>query len=327
MYSLILSFPSQLEKALGIASKHIFSSRIKKIENVTIFGMGGSGIGGTIVSDIIKQEATVPIAVCKGYECPGYIGKNALVIASSYSGNTEETLTAVKEARKNGVVIVSITSGGELETLSKKWGSDHVKVPAGYPPRAALGYSIVMLFRIFSHYKIISPIYLQQIRLSIVLLRKEQNGIMKLAEETAKKLLHKIPVIYSENNNEGVAVRFRQQLAENSKILAWHNVFPEMNHNELVGWTQPDENLAIILFRNEGENPRNAQRFAICREIFSRYTSKIIDLTAKGKNPVERTFYLIHLCDWVSYYLASLRGVDPVEVRIIDHLKKSLASK
>jgi glucose/mannose-6-phosphate isomerase len=160
---------------------------------------------------------------------------------------------------------------------------------------------------------------------SIELLNKDQDAIQIEAKLIAAKLIDKIPVIYSLGNNEGVAVRFRQQINENSKMLAWHHVIPEMNHNELVGWTSKNENIAVVVLRSAYDFARNVKRLQVCKEVFQKYTSTIIEINGKGKSKLEQAIYLIHLTDWVSCFIADLRQVDPVEVKVIDHLKNELA--
>ena len=136
---------------------------------------------------------------------------------------------------------------------------------------------------------------------------------------------NKIPVIYTTTYKEGIAIRFRQQINENSKMLCWHHVFPEMNHNELVGWTEKNENLAIVIFRDKEDYSRNQTRIEISKKIIAKYTPNSIEIYAKGKSETEKAIYLIHLGDWVSFFLAELKGVDSVEVSVINHLKAQLA--
>ena len=138
-----------------------------------------------------------------------------------------------------------------------------------------------------------------------------------------KKLNKKFPIIYACSGFEGVAIRFRQQLNENAKVLVSHNVIPEMNHNELVGWTEKGK-YAVVIIRNEVDYERNQMRIAINKEIITKYAKTIIEIKSKGESLIENTLYLIHLTDWVSFYLAEIRSVDAVEVKVIDFLKGEL---
>ena len=141
----------------------------------------------------------------------------------------------------------------------------------------------------------------------------------------AKKMQGKLPVLYALGSSEGVIVRFRQQINENSKMLCWHHTFPEMNHNELVGWTEKNENLAVVTFHTSFDHSRTVKRYEICKPLFERYAGVVIDIHAKGQRKLEQFLYLIHLGDWISCYLADLKGVDPVEVNVITNLKNALS--
>jgi len=160
---------------------------------------------------------------------------------------------------------------------------------------------------------------------SIALLEKESGNIQNTAKEIARKLHKKIPVIYSLGSCEGVAVRFRQQINENSKMLCWHHTFPEMNHNELVGWTTRNEDLAVVSLQTDFDYERTRKRYEICKPLFEKYSSGVVDIKGKGSSKLEQFMYLVHLTDWISCVLADLKGIDADEVKVIDHLKAELA--
>lgn len=325
MKDLIAKFPEQLEAALKIGSNAKLSLAGKPISNVLISGLGGSGIGGSIASELIASETIIPINVCKTYFIPNYVNENTLVIISSYSGNTEETINALELAIEKKAKIVCVTSGGKIEEIAKTKQLDLILIPSGMPPRACLGYSLTQLFFILKHFGIIKSDFETALKISIELLKQEEKDILKQAKEVAKKLMNKIPVIYTTTYNEGIAIRLRQQINENSKMLCWHHVFPEMNHNELVGWTEKNEQLAVVLLRDHDDYSRNKSRIEISKSIFNKYTSTIIELYSKGNTSIEKAIYLIHLGDWISLFLAELKGIDPVEVSIINHLKSELS--
>ena len=326
MKDLIRRFPAQLKEAVEIASKAKLSALKTPINKVVICGLGGSGIGGTIAKEILFDEATVPIEVLKSYSLPSYIDEHTLVICSSYSGNTEETLECYSLAQKQKAKIVCITSGGQILESAKKDGNDYILVPGGSPPRSCLGYSLTQVLHILSHYKI-APQKLVQIAAATEILEKTQEAIMHEAHQIVKKLHEKFPVIYSTALHEGIAIRLRQQLNENAKILCWHHVVPEMNHNELVGWSHPYAEMAVIVFIDKDENPRNKLRMDFCRKVFEKYAAEIIEIHSKGENTVEKKLYWIHLGDWVSMFLAEKRNVDAMDIKVIDNLKSELASK
>jgi glucose/mannose-6-phosphate isomerase len=325
MRALIKAFPQHLQEAIEIGEKINIAAPASPIQHVIITGLGGSGIGGTIVSQLTATEAKVPISVNKDYFLPAHVGKNTLVIISSYSGNTEETLSAMEDACKKGAQICCITTGGEVLKTARENNLNHIVIPAGMPPRAAFAYSFTQLFYVLHQFGIIGNGFKAALINAQALLGSKQAEIMELANATASKLQGKIPIIYSDASFEGVCVRFRQQLNENSKMLAWHHVFPELNHNELVGWRTKNNSLAVVIFRNDDDYARTQKRMEISKEVIQKYTNTVIEIEAKGSTQIEKAFYLIHLGDWVSLYLAELNGTDPIEIEVINYLKSELS--
>jgi len=325
MKTLISNFTRHLAEALEIGKGAELQPKSMQINNILISGLGGSGIGGTIVSQLTQQEATVPINVNKDYFIPAYVNENSLVIISSYSGNTEETLSAMKQACDQNAEVVCITSGGAI--LEKAVGNslNHIVIPGGMPPRACLGYSLTQLFFVLSHYGIIGNAFTDQIAKAITLLDTEEATIQRSSQELAKTIHNTTPIIYTAGNFEGVGIRLRQQLNENSKQLCWHHVFPEMNHNELVGWKSGSEELSVVVLRNSSDYERTQTRFDTCKEIFSKYTSNITEVYSKGDTEIEKALYLIHYGDWLSWYLSELNQADSMEVNVIDYLKSALS--
>ena len=325
MDQLISRFMDQLEEAVEIGRKATIQPVSKDITHVYVAGLGGSGIGADFVNAFIGDECRIPFIVKKGYHVPAFVGKNTLAIASSYSGNTEETLISYDQLKASGARIISVASGGKLIDKTKADGFEYVKVPSDWPsPRACLGYSLTVQLWVLQKAGLISDRCIIEIQSSVQLLRKEEADIKSIAEKTAKELHHHLPIIYAEDRMEPVAVRFRQQINENSKALCWHHVIPEMNHNELVGWREKNPNLAVVYFRNEDDYSRNALRMDINQTIIKEYAGKIIEIHSKGNTMIERALYLVHLGDWVSWYLAQLRGMDALEVKVIDFLKGEL---
>ena len=325
MDQLISRFMDQLEEAVEIGRKATIQPVSKDITHVYVAGLGGSGIGADFVNAFIGDECRIPFIVKKGYHVPAFVGKNTLAIASSYSGNTEETLISYDQIKASGARIIAVASGGKLIDRIKEDGFEYVKVPSDWPsPRACLGYSTTVQLWILHKAGLISDRCIKEIQSAVQLLRKEEADIKSIAEKVANELHHHIPIIYAEDRMEPVAVRFRQQINENSKALCWHHVIPEMNHNELVGWREKNPNLAVVYFRNEDDYSRNALRMDINQTIIKEYADKIIEIHSKGNTMIERALYLVHLGDWVSWYLAQLRGMDALEVKVIDFLKGEL---
>lgn len=326
MNQLIARFMDQLEEGLAIGSKATIQPPSANISHIYVAGLGGSGIGADFVSSFVQDELTIPFLVRKGYHVPAFVGPNTLAIASSYSGNTEETLISYDQIKKQGARIICVASGGKIIEKAKADGYDYIQVPANWPsPRACLGYSVTAQLWALRHLGFISDRAIKNVESAVGLLRAEESDIKAQAEIIANQLYKKIPVIYIEDRMEPVAVRLRQQINENSKALCWHHVVPEMNHNELVGWTEKNEDLVVLYLRNDDDFSRNAVRMDINKKIIGQYAGEIIEIYSKGSNLVEKSLYLVHLGDWISWYLAELRGVDALEVNVIDFLKGELA--
>lgn len=325
MDQLIARFTEQLEEALEIGEKATIRPLASPVQHVYVSGMGGSGIGADFVASFISNECKIPYLVGKGYDIPAYLGPNSLTIASSYSGNTEETLTAFDAIQKTGSRTICIASGGKILAAAEKLGLDNVRVPGSWPsPRACLGFSLVAQLAVLQKLGLIGSSALDEVRKAITLINNEQDDIKARAEKVANLILGKLPVIYATDRYAPVAVRFRQQVNENAKALCWHHIVPEMNHNELVGWRDKHDDLAVIWFRSRNDHERNQVRMDINKEIISNYTSTLIELYAKGDSQIQQSLYLVNLGDWITWYLAQLRGVDAIEVKVIDFLKGEL---
>ena len=325
MKELIEDFTKHLSQSIDISENTSLTSSNKQITSVLICGLGGSGISGTVVSQVVANNTAAPIVINKDYKIPAFVNESTLVIVCSYSGNTEESLEMLTQVEAVNAEIACVTSGGKLEKIAKEKGYNHIVIPGGNPPRAAFGLAFPTLFTILSHYNIISEDYNSQFTNAIELINKEETNIVSEAKGICDKLYGKTPVIYSDSWFEGVSVRFRQQINENAKMLCWHHVIPEMNHNELVGWTTKNEDLAVVLFRNDDDYFRTQKRMEINKTVFEKYTSSIIEIHSKGSSRLEKSLYLIHLGDWVSFFLAEKRGVDVTEVDVITSLKNELA--
>jgi glucose/mannose-6-phosphate isomerase len=325
MKELVASFTAQLRQAVEIGEKATFTAPAKEIRNVLITGLGGSGIGGSIIAQIIENEIKVPLVVNKDYFLPAFVGPDTLLIVSSYSGNTEETLAAMNIAIERGAKIVCVTSGGKVREIAKANGYDLIEIPGGMPPRACLAYSFTQLFYVLKGFGLIGDWFKADFETSIHLLDHEEEHMCAEAYYLAEKLHRKIPVIYSQANYEAVCVRFRQQINENSKMLCWHHALPEMNHNELVGWTQPNDKLAVVFFRNENDYDRTKARMELTKNIVSKYTPYLFEVYSKGQTQLQKSLYLIHFGDWVSWYLSEIRNIDATEVKVIDFLKGELS--
>lgn len=325
MKKLVQNFPSQLHEALLIGQSFKFNTPKKQYANVVLTGLGGSGIGGSIVQNFVFDKLAVPFIVNKDYFLPAFVNKNSLVIVSSYSGNTEETLQAMQQALKAKATVVCITSGGKVAEIAKKKKLDCILLPAGMPPRACLGYSMTQVLFVLQGLGLMDYSPVKDMKTSIKLLTTQSKSIQAKARALAKKLYGKTPIIYSGPSFEGVAIRFRQQINENSKMLCWHHVVPEMNHNELVGWRDKDDSRAVVFLRDANDYERTQFRIDVNKKVIKKYTKNITELYTEGKSYWEKVFYLVHVTDFVSVYLAEMRGQDATEVKVIDFLKGELS--
>ncbi len=325
MKDLIAAFTTQLADALTIGESSKLSNKDLKFSNIVITGLGGSGIGGKIVAQLVQNQVNVPITVNNSYSLPAFVNENTLVIVSSFSGNTEETLEAMEIAESKNAEIACISSGGKVLEKCKENNYNYILLPECHSPRAMLTYSLTQQFFLLHHYGFIGKDFKQNIADSIRLIENELEDIKLIAQKVAKGIAGKTTVIYSDDRFEGVSVRLRQQLNENAKVLCWHHVLPEMNHNELVGWAGGKEEYAVILFRNKSDYSRTQRRMEISKEVIETYTSTHFEIWSKGESDIENALYLIALGDWISICLAELLNVDPVEIRVINHLKGELA--
>ena len=325
MDTYIKQFSSQLAEAIQIGESAHISPAKHPIQNILLSGLGGSGIGGALAADLLANELSVPMNVNNGYFLPNYVNENTLLIISSYSGNTEETVNALNEGIERGAKIVCVSTNGKVEELAKQHELDFVILPTGIPPRGGLNLSFPQSIFILHHLGLVSDSIITDLKNAVDFLTKNEESCKTEGLAFAKQLVGKVPIIYAEDRIESVAIRFRQQINENGKMLAWHHVIPELNHNELVGWTHRNEDLALIFLKNDDDYYRNQKRMTITEEVAKKYTPNVFTIQSKGGNLVEKALYLILFTDWVSFGLATETGADAVEVNVIDYLKGELA--
>jgi glucose/mannose-6-phosphate isomerase len=326
MKKLIEQFPQNISDALEIASLKPINKSSTFINNVVICGMGGSGFGGKLISDWLINHIEIPVILCSDYDIPKFVNANTLFIASSYSGNTEETISAVNKAKNKNAFIIGVTSGGKLKSFCEEFEYQCILIPGGKPPRTQLGYSMVQLVHILSALNLIEPTFLNNIQDIPLFLEEEIEAIQNTARELAIFIHRKDLRIYSTTNDEALCIRARQQFNENAKILCSHHVIPEMNHNELVGWAGAHEKIAVLLIVADELSTQNAKRFAFFEEVISSKTKHLFQLNSKGSNIVEKSIYAIHVIDWASYYLSEMNDVDATEIEVINKLKHSLSN-
>ena len=301
------------ENFLGMWKSVDFELSSTNNKQIIISGMGGSGIGGQILSAISDTEGFAQITPWNNYNLPKWTTKNCFVICVSYSGNTAETLSAAKAALEIGCDIEIITTGGKLETLAKDNNLHTTKIEKGHQPRAAL------------------PLLLKALiyRIGLPNLEEQINEVKRFtlpidkAKDIASQLKGTIPCIYSSDLMNPVAYRWRCQIEENAKQLAFNHQIPEMNHNEIVGWTMPNNQMSVILIRDSNEKAQIKKRFEATRNV-AWDEVKVVECVASGKTPLARIISMIILGDLVSIELAKLNNVDPTPVEVIEDLKNEL---
>lgn len=324
----IEGFTRQLTEALRIGESLDLVRPGSDIRNIVIAGMGGSGIGANLVESLTYGRIPIPITVCKSYSIPQFVSPHTLFIACSYSGNTEETIAALNKAMLKRSHVIAIASGGKLLEIAKEYNLFYIQLPSGSEsPRAMLAYNMIALLSVLYHTNLIGAAFIKETENAIQFLDRGEKGIQSEAELIAKKLKGKLPVIYCDSRLHAMALRFQQQLNENAKQLAHVNTFPEMNHNEIVGWRFPENILPllqVVYMYSDHDHERVERRMELCRDFFEKKSNPIVDIIGEGASLLEQYFYLIHLTDWVSYYLAKENGIDPDPVEPIVQLKEEL---
>ncbi|MFH1996601.1 MAG: bifunctional phosphoglucose/phosphomannose isomerase [Candidatus Omnitrophota bacterium] len=336
MKSLLDSFSDQILEAKDIGH----SCSIPRVyasgsSGIVFAGLGGSAIGADLIRSYLNEQSRIPIFVNRHYTLPGFVSSKTLVIVSSYSGNTEETLSAFRQAVKKKARIIAVTSGGILADLAKKFKVPFVTIPGGLPPRCALAYSFFPALVLLEKLKVCGKqgrFVDETADLLRVLRNKKVGSAVPASRNIAKKiamlLFGKFPVFYSgQDHFDAVATRWRGQLSENSKALSSSHVLPEMNHNEIVGWENPPRLLGkwtAVFLRDSGDHPRIKKRFEVSARILKDSGAATIELTSVGSSLLPRIFSLVHIGDYTSFYLALLYGQDPTPVARIDYLKREL---
>jgi glucose/mannose-6-phosphate isomerase len=337
MLELIESFPDQCRDASCIGDEFELPQGFKhSYKNIVCAGIGGSAIGADLARSYISGEARVPVLVNRNYNLPNFVNEDTLVIVSSYSGDTEETMSSYREAVSRGSGIIAITSGGRLEKAAKEDDVPCMIIPEGFPPRCALGYSFFPLLSVLAKVEIIKDqaASVDDVIHNLRKLRDKKIGYKILHKDNPAKILaaeifDKFPVIYAGLDHiDAVATRWRGQLAENSKTLSSGGLFPEMNHNEIAGWENPKkvlkECIAIIL-RDSADHPKISRKMDVTRKLLKRNKVKVLEVHSAGKGLLARIFSLVYIGDFMSFYLAILNGIDPTPVENITYLKKEMA--
>jgi len=335
MFQHIAGLADQCEAAWDDAGKVNLPESFKQVSQVVIAGMGGSAIGGALMAALAAPQGRVPIHVARDYRLPGFAsGPSTLVIASSYSGNTEETISAFKQARERGCQLLAIASGGKIAEMVKQFDAPLMHLPYPSQPRAALGYSFVPLIAFGSRLGWIDDQSAHLNEATAVMrawnaeLGLESPVVKNLAKRMAGQIMGRFAIVYGAGTFAEVARRWKGQINENGKHFAAFEALPEADHNALLGSTYPDDmagRLKVIFLTGSSDHPRNVARVEATREILMLQGCDTDILSARGDSSLAQMLSLIQLGDWISGYLGVLNGADPSDTEALLSFKKRMA--
>ncbi len=329
----IIDSPSQFETGLSLARKIKAKGQSK---NVIVSGMGGSALPANLLrtycNSLFQINPTYKpfeININRYYSLPPEsYSPNALNFIASYSGNTEETISSLEEAHSAKLSFVGLSSGGKIEELCKKYKAPHIKLPVPYPnfqPRMGTGYFFASMFQLLVNQNLLPDTTHELLALADKLNNRMQD-FEKKGMALARKIKGKTPVIYSSPKYKPVAMVWKIKINENAKTPAFWNFFPEMDHNEMVGFTNPQAKFFIIMLKDAQDHARNQRRYESTARLLKEkgIESEILDM--EGDDVFYKIFSSLNLADWTSYYLALEYGQDPTPVDMVEKLKQILAS-
>ncbi len=324
MKQMIEDYPLQFGKGFDLTRLVSIKQPINKI---IVTGMGGSALAGDLVNSIFGSELPEPLRINRTYTISDKMDSNTLVIAISYSGNTEETLSAFDQAVTAGAQIVAIACGGELPNKAIQASKEYIKLTKdseNFQPRMSSGYTFSIICGLVIKAGWLPEHTEQQVRIMAENLPTFNTEIK--GQQLGESLLGTIPLIYTSDSYWPVARIAKIKLNENSKIPAFWNYLPELNHNELVGFTNTKDNFRIIMFKDPEDHPRVTQRMEVTSQVLKQQgiglKSTIWDM--QGNNKLEKTFSTLMMMDWASYYLALAMHIDPTPVDMVEDFKKAL---
>ncbi len=319
MRQVIIDSADQLKEGLTLAENIKIDGDFK---NIVICGMGGSALPADILN--ITTNLEIPVYIHRGYNLGEKTNEHSLVICISYSGNTEETLSAINEAINRKLKVIGISSNGEIETVCKKNTIPFVKIPAGIQPRCAIGYIYSALIKVLINCNITKDISSEIIEASQKV-KEISNSLEVEGKKLAKKLLKKVPVIYSSENFKDLAKIWKIKFNENSKTPAFYNYFPELNHNEMVGYGGLKrlgfKNFHVIILQDVSDHPRILKRIKLTADLIRKNGAKVEIVAIQSGSVLFKIFSTLLLGDWVSYYLALENKIDPTPVQIVEEFK------
>jgi glucose/mannose-6-phosphate isomerase len=335
MLDRIGELPRQCRAAWTLVQKATLPPNYSAVRHVVVVGMGGSAIGGALLRGLVAGECAVPITVVRGYTLPAFVqGPDYLVIGCSYSGNTEETLAAFGAGLERGARLVAVTTGGKLTTMMRERGLPLVRFDYSSQPRAALGYSFVLLLGICWQLGLLRD-YSTDLEEAAQVMDTWQTEIgpkvptaRNAAKQLALQLEGQLPVVYGAGFLAAVANRWKTQFNENSKHWAFFEVLPELNHNAVVGLSIPQEvqeHALVLMLCSSLDHSRVQARWKVTRELLAREGVAVKEIQGRGESTLAQMLSLIHFGDYVSFYLAMVNDADPTPVETIAFLKQRLA--
>lgn len=314
--------------------KNISFDNTKTFDNVILLGTGGgSSIASKLAKAVLEKVVEVPIVINQGYSVPRWVSKNTLAIALTVSGNTEETIQAFEQSISQGAYGISITAGGKLKEVSENLKAPIVELPeTKMQARSAIGDLFGALLRSLEKLGIIKVDISDKVSKTVEILNKLSNEYSDINTSEPLKVAQKLqgfsPVIYSSDELIEVAsVRWKNQFGENSKVIAHYYTFPEMNHDEVVGWEQEkklQDHFKVVFLRDSKDHDRNKKRMDVTKTLIEDRGVEVLEINSHGESDLERVLSLIYFGDWVSIYLAFLYGIDPTPVNLIIEMKKVL---
>lgn len=319
MKSMIQGFASQINLAYRQKIEVEFEGNINA---VIVTGMGGSAVAGDLLKTCLKDEPT-PIEVNRGYSLPKNADKETLVVISSYSGNTEETLSAYKDALRKSCKIVAITTGGKLVKLCEANRTQMIKIPTGMQPRAALAYLFFPILKLMEHLRVTDN---KKAEVEILIKNLDKKIFIDTGISLSEKMVGKIPIIYSSEIMEAVAYRWKTQINENAKTMAFSNVFSELNHNEMQGIMNLNAEFCCVMLRTDKDSHRISKRMDITKEHLRKKGIDVTDIAIKGNTLLTKLFTAVYMGDWTSYFLALRYKTNPTPVPLIEEFKKELGT-
>lgn len=319
MREIILDFPKQFKTGLKSAENVAVKG---KFDAILICGMGASAFPGAILKTWMEsRNVKLPVYLHQEYGLPHWADRNHLIICASYSGNTEEVISSFKKAREKKLKIVGITSGGELAKLCQKHKLPVALVPSGLPPRMALGLPFAALVKILANSKIIKN---ELKNIASLEKRLKPETLESQGRNLSKKLKKRIPVIYSSSRMEILVQMWKLDFNENSKIPAFSNSFPAVNHGEMAGFTRPLSDFSVLILKDSADYSRNLKRMGLTSKLLRKKRIPVEFIDIKGEDILEKIFRTKIIGDWASYFLAKEYGVDPISVKMVKDLKENL---